>query len=247
MNFADYLFERSGDSANPFLLESEAVITYRDLSDAVNALASSLSERYGSGNQILLVSENNFFFIVSYLAIIKSGNTAVLVETRIGGRDLADIIDSCSFAACFVQEKFRDILPGTVCDTYTERDTESLVAVRTGFYCTVDPDDSAVIIFTSGSTGAKKGVVLTHKNLVANTESIVEYLRLTQEDRICVVLPFFYCYGASLLHTHIRAGGSIVLNNKVFLGSVIRDINRFNCTINIIKLSKELRIVNIFS
>ena len=72
--------------------------------------------------------------------------------------------------------------------------------------------------------------MLTHKNLIANTESILGYLHLTELDRVCVVLPFFYCYGASLLHTHIRAGGSVVLNNKIFLGSVISDINKYKCT-----------------
>jgi acyl-CoA synthetase (AMP-forming)/AMP-acid ligase II len=94
----------------------------------------------------------------------------------------------------------------------------------------VQDDDTAVIIFTSGSTGVKKGVMLTHKNLIANTGSIIEYLGLNESDRICVVLPFFYCYGASLLHTHLRAGGSVVLNQKPFLSSVITDIDAYQCT-----------------
>ena len=92
------------------------------------------------------------------------------------------------------------------------------------------PDDLAVIIFTSGSTGTKKGVMLTHKNLIANTGSIIEYLGLDEYDRMCVALPFFYCYGASLLHTHLRAGGSIVLNQNPFPGSVINDIDAYRCT-----------------
>jgi acyl-CoA synthetase (AMP-forming)/AMP-acid ligase II len=94
----------------------------------------------------------------------------------------------------------------------------------------VKDDDIAVIIFTSGSTGTKKGVMLTHKNLIANTDSIIEYLGLDETDRMCVALPFFYCYGASLLHTHLRAGGSIVLNQKPFLGSVMSDIDTYQCT-----------------
>jgi acyl-CoA synthetase (AMP-forming)/AMP-acid ligase II len=94
----------------------------------------------------------------------------------------------------------------------------------------VQDGDVAVIIFTSGSTGTKKGVMLTHKNLIANTGSIIAYLGLNETDRMCVALPFFYCYGASLLHTHLRAGGSIVLNQKPFLGSVIRDIDTYQCT-----------------
>jgi len=58
----------------------------------------------------------------------------------------------------------------------------------------------------------------------------VQYLNLTSRDRICVTLPFFYCYGASLLHTHLRVGGSIVLSNNIFLGGAIQDINNFSCT-----------------
>lgn len=230
MNFVDYLLEGSGDPTSPFLLESDVTITYRELSNAVNSLASILSNHYGSQKQILLISDNNYFFIVSYLSIIKSGNVAVLVETRIGQGDLDQIMHACSFVACFVQDKFREFVSGSPIDTYTEKDIASLSTEPKDFHHAVDPDDPAVIIFTSGSTGAKKGVILTHKNLTANTESIVEYLHLTQADRICVVLPFFYCYGASLLHTHIRVGGSIVLNNKIFLGSAINDINRFSCT-----------------
>jgi len=82
-NFVDYLFENSRLSNRPFLLESDVVITHAQLYNTVNEIASALFERYGSGNHILLISENNYFFIASYLAIIKSGNTAVLVERRL--------------------------------------------------------------------------------------------------------------------------------------------------------------------
>jgi len=73
--------------------------------------------------------------------------------------------------------------------------------------------------------------MISHKNLVANTGSIVEYLELTGEDTMLVVLPFYYCYGLSLLHTHLRVGGSIVLNNMfIMLGGVINDLKGFRCT-----------------
>lgn len=230
INFVDYLFENSRPSNRPFLLASDMVVTHAQLYDTVHEIACALFERYGSGNQILLISENNYFFIVSYLAIIKSGNTAVLIETRISEKDLAQVVHSCPLVACFVQEKLLDLFKGVPVDTYTENSLESLSKGMFEFSIPVHPDDVAVIIFTSGSTGGKKGVMLTHKNLIVNTESILGYLHLTESDRVCVVLPFFYCYGASLLHTHIRAGGSVVLNNKIFLGSVINDINKYKCT-----------------
>ena len=68
-----------------------------------------------------------------------------------------------------------------------------------------DSELCAEIIFTSGSTGKPKGVMISHKNLIANTSSIVEYLQLTPDDRMLVVLPFYYCYGLSLVHTHLQS------------------------------------------
>ena len=94
-----------------------------------------------------------------------------------------------------------------------------------------DREKCAEIIFTSGSTGKPKGVMISHKNLIANTSSIVEYLQLTPDDRMLVVLPFYYCYGLSLLHTHLRAGGSIVFNNSfIFLGGVLKSLTDHKCT-----------------
>jgi acyl-CoA synthetase (AMP-forming)/AMP-acid ligase II len=69
-------------------------------------------------------------------------------------------------------------------------------------------DDPAVVLYTSGSTGTPRGVVQTHRNLAANSRSIVEYLGLGPSDRVMAVLPLHYCYGRSLLQTHLLAGGS---------------------------------------
>jgi long-chain acyl-CoA synthetase len=73
--------------------------------------------------------------------------------------------------------------------------------------------------------------MISHKNLITNTGSIIEYLGLKDKDIMLVVLPFYYCYGLSLLHTHLRVGGSIVLNNIfIMLGGVINDLKQFKCT-----------------
>jgi acyl-CoA synthetase (AMP-forming)/AMP-acid ligase II len=77
-----------------------------------------------------------------------------------------------------------------------------------------EPGSDALLLFTSGTTSRPKAVRITHGNIRANTTSIVSYLGLHRADRVLVVLPFSYCYGLSLLHTHLRVGAALVLCNS---------------------------------
>lgn len=89
----------------------------------------------------------------------------------------------------------------------------------------------ALILYTSGSTGRPRGVVQSFRNLDANTRSIVEYLGLGADDRALLVLPLYYCYGRSVLQTHLFAGGSVFLDNRfVFPRIVLEALGAEGCT-----------------
>ena len=85
----------------------------------------------------------------------------------------------------------------------------------------LEPDQPALILYTSGSTGTPRGVVQTFRNVDANTRSIVQYLGLGAEDRALVILPLYYCYGRSVLQTHLFAGGSLYLDNRFAFPRVV--------------------------
>jgi acyl-CoA synthetase (AMP-forming)/AMP-acid ligase II len=94
-----------------------------------------------------------------------------------------------------------------------------------------DPSAPALILYTSGSTGTPRGVVQTFRNVDANTRSIVEYLGLAAADRALLVLPLYYCYGRSVLQTHLLAGGSVFLDGRfAFPVVVLEALRAEGCT-----------------
>lgn len=231
MNVVDYLFENHKSSKKEFIYGLTESITIGDLYDKVERTAKNIVKVHGVGKEIILISENSVFFLVSYFAIMKSGNQGMLIETKITDMELDDLMRRCSPAAIFIQDKLKrkiDKYPGRT--IVTEKELEEFDRATETALPKTNDDDVCDIIFTSGSSGTKKGVMLSHRNIRANTESIIEYLKLTENDRQMVVLPFYYCFGASLLHTHLRVGGSVAFDTSPFLGGAVRAIDKYECT-----------------
>jgi acyl-CoA synthetase (AMP-forming)/AMP-acid ligase II len=73
--------------------------------------------------------------------------------------------------------------------------------------------------------------VQTFKNIDANTRSIVRYLSLSAHDRALLILPLYYCYGRSVLQTHLFAGGSVFLDSRfAFPRTVLEALGAEGCT-----------------
>ena len=76
--------------------------------------------------------------------------------------------------------------------------------------------DLALCLTTSGSTGSPKLVRLTLKNILANAESIAEYLHIDSNERPITMLPMYYSYGLSIINSHLLKGATILLTDKTY-------------------------------
>ena len=101
--------------------------------------------------------------------------------------------------------------------------------------CAVPPHrridtDMAAILYTSGSTGNPKGVVLSHRNMVAGARSVASYLGNTSQDRVLAVLPLSFDAGLSQLTTAFSVGASVVLMDYLLPRDVIRAVAQYGVT-----------------
>ncbi|MEO8933326.1 MAG: AMP-binding protein [Xanthomarina sp.] len=234
MNVFDYFFENSKDLNKSFLLGSKETVSFKRFYTESLKLASFLNRYFGDKKNMILISPNSKFFISAYLGILKSGNVCVPLDFAIEQKNLDFIIETTDCDTIFMAKSMRSkyIIPSHII-VIEEVGLEQIADIQAveDYYVKVESNQLAEIIFTSGSTGTPKGVMISHQNIIANTNSIILYLNLTSQDVMCVVLPFYYCYGLSLLHTHLRAGGAIVLNNSfMFLGAVLNDLKEYKCT-----------------
>jgi long-chain acyl-CoA synthetase len=237
MNTAETILS-TGDDAAVAVFYRDTALTYGELRQQVGRLAGGLLARgHAKGDRIGLWSENSPFFVVAYLATLRAGLVAVPFQTDLAQTSFEKIVGDAGIMEMFVSQKFFNRLQpwaekaGII--LLAEAELES---VRGGAALPMPEIDArrdlAALMFSSGSTGVPKGVMVSHRNIECNTRDIISYLGLTPKDRGMVVLPFHYCFGLSLLHTHLLAGASVVLNNgfKLYPETVLQEMQQKACT-----------------
>ncbi len=249
LNVADFLLE--GKQATQIALQFvDGTCTYGELDSASWKVAQFLlASGAKKGDRAVLVGENSAFWVASYLGILSAGLVCVPLPTGISAEDFAFIMQSVGPGFAFVDSRFHQKNKASLAGTTTVDASQSIPRPDPGTYLRnidsllpqsstteipcplVALHDLAAVMFTSGSTAKPRGVMVTHGNIIANTNSIIEYLGLTQHDSIMTVLPFHYCFGTSLLHTHLRVGGRLVIDSRfMYPEMILQHMQSSQCT-----------------
>jgi long-chain acyl-CoA synthetase len=239
VNAADYLLNSAGGMRpqDPALITLAQVYSYAQIRQGMEAVAGFLL-RAGlrKGDRAALIGENSYFWVCGYLGILRAGGVAVPLPAAIASTDLEYILTSAGIRMALAGAKIaapqQAVLQRLDCLLRDNSEWPGATPAPPHAYPPIEPEkDLAALMFTSGSTGRPHGVMVSHRNIVANTASILSYLCLTRSDRIMTVLPFYYCYGTSLLHTHLRAGASLVLDARfMFPDKILRRMQATECT-----------------
>ncbi|NMR29154.1 AMP-binding protein [Crystallibacter degradans] len=194
---------RHGDQ--PAVLIEDRVLTYRELANRVDDVA----ERLGPVRRLaVLAAANDLDSLVAYLAALSGGHPLILVPADKPAA-LGSILASYD--------------PDVVMRSGTGEPV--LEVRREGTAHQLHPE-LALLLSTSGSTGSPKLVRLSRENLQSNAGAIAEYLDIQPSDRAATTLPMSYCYGLSVINSHLLRGAGLVLTDLSVVDPCFWDLFR---------------------
>ncbi len=172
--------------------------THADLRSAVGGLVDRLPDATRGRCLVHVPLQPEPDSVAAYLAVLEAGHVALVTATD------DDTVAKAATPTRRILERYPPDLR---------------VAPHGAGYQSLAPEpqhllhpDLALLLSTSGSTGSPKLVRLSHDNLLSNAAAIGGALSLSGQDRGITSLPLHYCYGLSVLHAHLYAGGSVVLS-----------------------------------
>ncbi len=183
------------------------------------------------GDRVLWSTGSSVPAVVANIAALRAGLVVVPANAAYTARELAHIVTDVRPATAVVDDPDRarwvvDAAPGPLPvmsvdlqviagDIAGEIAGEASDPGPTGAVEVLDasaPGDPALIAYTSGTTGAPKGAVLSHGNILANSESVAVTWRWQPDDRLVHALPIFHGHGLCVaLYTSLLRGSSVVL------------------------------------
>lgn len=176
--------------SRPAVVMPGRTVDYAELAGLVD----SLSARLGPIPRLaVLAADNGLGSLVAYLACLAAGHPLAVVP--------AD--KPAALGPLLAAYRPDVVLRGDGASTMIEEH-------RAGTIHALHPD-LALLMSTSGSTGSPKLVRLSATNVQANAESIATYLGIGEQDRAATTLPMSYCYGLSVINSHLLRGASLVL------------------------------------
>ncbi|MFD6108606.1 AMP-binding protein [Streptomyces yangpuensis] len=191
--------------------------TYAELAADVDALALGLLDLgIAKGDRVGIWAPNRAEWTLVQYATAKIGAALVTVNPTYRSHELeyvlrqsgirllaaADRFKSSDYAAMIEEVRprcpeleFVALLEGPLWNSLLERGREGDPADLARAQAALSPDDAVNIQYTSGTTGFPKGATLSHHNILNNGFFVGELCHYTEQDRVCIPVPFYHCFG----------------------------------------------------
>jgi acyl-CoA synthetase (AMP-forming)/AMP-acid ligase II len=207
---------------------SGRTVTYGELVDAVQRCAGGLTARgFGPGDVLAIMSPNLPDYAVWFHGAAMTGGTVTTINPTYTAHEVHHQLHDAGATLMVTIPMFLDTAREAAADTKVEtifvlggvdgeagdgvEPVDALMGEPRTEHHAVDLDATVVLPYSSGTTGLSKGVMLTHRNLVANIVQVIAPAELREDETIIAVLPFFHIYGMQvLMNCGLAAGATIV-------------------------------------
>jgi len=221
-------------------------ITFNQLEKESNQLAHGLKDLgIKPSDMVSIMLSNSIEFLISYVGVIKSGATMVplnisfkvpAVEYILNNSEAKIIITSKKFLP-LIQKCDLDYLENIILVDGEKSDDYLLLSEfkskKTNLpkLENIDEEFTAACLYTSGTTGQPKGAMLSHHNLIFDTEKTIQHLKLDETDRYICVLPMFHAFAETVcMLMPLFLGAEIVIIDKFLPETVLKTIQEKNIT-----------------
>jgi acyl-CoA synthetase (AMP-forming)/AMP-acid ligase II len=227
----------AGQPDKPALIDGDSgqTLTYADLGRAVGSLAGGLAASgFAKGEVLALMAPNMPEYAVVFHAVAMAGGIASTInpayaeaemhgQLRDSGARILVTIPPLAAAATRAAAGTQVEEVYVFGEAPDARPLASLYAAPLAGQVPVGPGDVVALPYSSGTVGLSKGVLLTHRNLVANIAQTLAIAQIMPEENLVAVLPFFHIYGMQvLMNCGLRAGATIVTLPRFDLEQFLR-------------------------
>ncbi len=203
-----FIWNNEKFSGNTALIdEAGQFVTYAKLEEESGILASKTEGRC----LVFCLSENSIGSVLGYVSFLDHGVVPVMLGAHLERELLDNLLTGYKPSFIWLPESQKDSFEGTEC-VY---EAYGYALLKTTYQEKYPLNDNLTLLLTtSGSTGSPKFVRQSRDNIIANTESIVDYLKLTDSERAITTLPMNYTYGLSIINTHLYVGATLLVTDK---------------------------------
>ena len=193
-------------------------ITYRELSEDVNALGTALIHRGLKDTKIAVMSENRYDWVLTYYAVACGVGVIIPLDRELPPAELVNLLSRARASALVYSKKQKKTVEAAVAqlsfveylidmdepeNQWRNLSLQSLLEEgrqllaegdRSYLDAEVDPNGLMGIYFTSGTTGRSKGVMLSHRNITANVENMLRRMHIDGSSKILSVMPIHHTF-----------------------------------------------------
>ena len=219
------------------IISDQGEISYQDLKESSVRLAHYLQQNgVKRGDRVVICLKNSIETVIGFWAVLMADAVVSIIDYKQSPEKVKYILeDSGASALISADSSIYEAASEVLCIPVDDSQNGFAAVIQKARPLPMRSKhldiDLASIIYTSGSTGEPKGVMLTHRNMLAASHSINSYLENTANERVISVLPLSFDYGLYQMIMMIAVGGTLILESDFVLPSrFLKRIEQFQAT-----------------